>query len=456
MEYRLSEHMTFKKLLRCSFPCVMTMIAISIYSVVDGFFVSNFAGKTPFAAVNLIYPFIMVLASLGFMMGAGGAALVSKKMGEGENEKANQFFSNCFFFSILVGIVCAIISLVFMPQIALAFGADEEMLPQCVLYGRIVGGSVIFFNIQNLFQSFFTAAEKPRLGFLVTIIAGVTNIILDWILIAGVGLGILGAAIGTVCGQAVGAILPIIYFVRKNKSSLRLRFARFDWKAIGRMASNGSSEFIANISSSAVSILLNLGLMRVYGQNGVGAYGIICYVWMIFAAIFIGFNIAVGPRVSYALGAKNQKELKNLFHKSLVLLAIFGVVQCCLSLALAVPISYAFAGYDEGLRTLTVKAMLIYSLVYLFLGYNMWGSSFFTALNNGFVSFLLSFIRLGILECLAILFLPVAFGGESIWWAIPAAEAVGVIMNLAVVFAFGHRYGYIGGKTPILDEKMGD
>ncbi len=448
MTYALSEHMTFKKLLRVSLPCILMMISISIYSVVDGFFVSNYAGKTPFAAVNLFWPYAMVLAALGFMMGTGGSALVAKRFGEGKHQEANELFGNCVFFSILLGLGSSIISLFLLPNIARWLGADDAMFPYVISYGQIIIMGITAFNLQNLFQSFFTAAEKPRLGFLITLTAGIVNILLDWILIVYAKLGIVGAAIGTVSGQAVGAVLPLLFFIRKNDSPLQLRLGRFHWKAIAKMASNGVSEFAGNISASVVSILLNMQLMKYYGENGVGAYGIICYVWMIFAACFIGYNVAAAPRISYALGAQNHAELASLTRKSLIILLGFEVLQCGLSLSLTIPISHAFAGYDEGLLSLTAHASFIYSLVYLFLGINMFGSAFFTALNNGWISLGLSVTRLLLMECGCVLLLPLLIQGEGIWWAIPIAEGLGTIMNLSVIFALRNHYHYGKKEAP--------
>ena len=442
MESGLGKHMSIKSMLFSSIPAILMMVAISIYSVVDGFFVSNFAGKTAFAAVNLIYPFIMVLSSIGFMMGTGGAALVSKRLGEHKLEEANNAFTNCVLFTVIIGLFFSTVSFFFLPQIALLLGSDEEMLPYCVDYGRILILGVTFFNLQNLFQSFFQAAEKGRFGFIVTLGAGIINVLLDALFIVVFKMGIIGAAIGTVTGQVFGAVIPSIYFLRKNGSPLQLKPSPFSFRDVGRMSSNGMSEFATNISASVVSILLNAQLMRFYGQNGVGAYGIICYVWMIFAACFIGLNVSVAPRISYSLGAGNKEEMKSLYGKSLLILLGFGLFQWAFSFSLTIPISHAFAGYDDSLRQLTAHANFIYSLVYFFLGFNMFGSAFFTALNNGVISLLLSIVRLGIMECLCVILLPLAAGEDGIWWSVPLAEGMGTIMNLAVMFAFGNKYGY--------------
>ena len=442
MGYPLSEAMTPKKLLRAATPSILMMISISIYSVVDGFFVSNFAGKTPFAALNLIYPVIMLLGSLGFMMGAGGSALVAERFGEKRQEEANAFFGNCVIFTIALGAVVSGIAYIFLPNIARLLGADEAMMPDCVSYGRILILGLTAFNLQNLFQNFLVTAEKPNFGFLVTILAGVTNIILDAILIAIFKMGVKGAAIGTVAGQMVGGFIPLFYFLRRNDSLLRLRRGKFHVRAIGKMVANGASEFVNNISASVVSMALNYFLMAYFGEDGVGAYGIICYVWLIFAAFFIGYNVAVAPRISYALGAGNKKELRNLFRYSMIILGAAGLIQFAFAEALAIPLSHAFAGYDPDLLALTTHAFFIYSMIYLFLGINMFGSAFFTALNNGVVSMVLSFVRLGIFELSSVCLLHLAFGGEALFYAVPFANFLGLIMNLIVFACFSRRYGY--------------
>ena len=442
MRYALDQHLPFKRVFRVVLPSIAMMISISVYSLVDGAFISNIAGKTPFAAVNLIWPLALLLGSLGFMMGSGGAALVAKRLGEGKPESANKAFSNCVAVSVLLGVVSSLVVFILLPQLAVWMGADEKMLPYCLEYGRILILGVTFYNLQNLFQSFFSAAEKPQLGFFVTLLAGLTNIVFDAILIAGFDLGVLGAAIGTVLGQAVGAIIPLIYFIRKNNSLLQLKWCAWNMKDVFKMMGNGISEFANNISASAVSIALNAALMAHFGEDGVGAYGIICYVWMVFAAAFIGTNIALGPRVSYALGAGNKEELTSLYGKSLLVLAIFGVAMWGLSEALTVPLALAYQGGDEGLYELTVHASRIYSFIYLTLGVNMFASSFYTSLNNGLVSMILSVVRLAGLELGLVLLLPNLFGGESLWYAVPLANAIGLIINLIVMQALGKRYGY--------------
>lgn len=442
VNYEISTRLSLPRLFHACIPMILMMVSISIYSVVDGFFVSNFAGSTQFAAVNLIYPFIMVVGSLGFMMGAGGTALVAKRMGEGKVEEAKRLFFTCFVATVALGVLTTFSSVFFLPRIALALGADENMLPYCVDYGRILILGVTFFNLQNMFQPFFAASGKPALGFVVTVGAGVANILLDALFVGGLGLGCVGAAIGTVIGQAVGGLIPVVYYFAKNGSSLRLVPSRVEWKALGKMIGNGFSEFVSQIVVSAVSMIMNVLLMKYYGENGVSAYGIICYVWMIFGAMFIGLNMGISPRVSYAYGEGDKEHLRHLTKNALILVLVAGVVECVLAEALTVPLSYIYASYDEELRQLTCHASFIYSILYLVLGINMFGSAFFTALNNGVVSAILSFARFMIFEALSIYLCSLWLQGEGIWWGVVIGEAIGFVMNIAVIYAFGPKYGY--------------
>lgn len=440
--YDISERLNLPRLFLACVPMILMMISISVYSVVDGFFVSNFAGKIQFAAVNLIYPFIMVVGSLGFMMGTGGTALVAKKMGEGKTEEAKKLFFNCFVVTVALGVVFSSIFVFLLPKIAEGLGADEAMLPYCVDYGRILILGVTFFNLQNMFQPFFAASGKPGLGFAITIGAGVANIVFDAIFVAGAGWGCVGAAWGTVIGQVVGGFLPVIYYFAKNKSALRLVPAKMQWGAIFKMGANGLSEFVSQIAVSVLSMIMNVLLMKHYQENGVSAYGIICYVWLIFAATFIGLCMGISPRISYVYGEKNKPELRRLTQRALTLFIFAGLFEFIMAEALTVPLSYAYAGYDEGLRQLTCHASFIYSIIYLALGINMFGSSFFTALNNGLVSALLSFARLMLFEAVSVYLCSLFWQGDGIWWGVVIGETLGFVMNFLVIFIHGKRYGY--------------
>ena len=370
---QLSDHFTYRKLIRFVLPSIVMMVFTSIYGVVDGLFVSNFAGKTPFAAINLIMPFIMVLGGIGFMIGTGGTALVSKVLGEGDREKANRYFSMMVLFTIILGAVLTVVGIVFMEPVSLFLGATPEMLTDCVIYGRIVNGFTAAFMLQNVFQSFLIAAEKPNLGLAATIAAGVTNMVLDALFVGVFRWGVAGAAVATGLSQCVGGLLPLIYFLRPNNSLLRLTKTRLELRPLLNACGNGSSELMSNISSSIVSMVYNFQLLKYLGEDGVSAYCVLMYVQFIFVAINIGYSIGCAPVVSYHYGAQNHAELKNMLKKSTLLMGGSGVLLTVLALVLAAPLASIFVGYDEGLYALTCHAFRLFSYAFLFAGFNIFG-----------------------------------------------------------------------------------
>lgn len=442
MNIQLSDHFTYKKLLRFVIPSIVMMVFTSIYGVVDGLFVSNFVGKTPFAAINLIMPFIMILGGMGFMIGTGGTALVSKVLGEQNGEKANRYFSVMVQFTLLLGIILSIFGMIFMRPMAHFLGATDAMIESCVLYGRIVVGFTPAFMLQNVFQSFLIAAQKPKLGLAATIAAGVTNMVLDALFIAAFKWGVAGAAIATGISQCVGGLFPLIYFLRPNTSLLRLKKAKLAWRPILKACTNGSSELMSNISTSFVSMLYNFQLLHFAGENGVSAYGVLMYVQFIFIAIFIGYAIGSAPIVSYHYGAGNHAEVKNMLGKSLALMSISGITLSILAVVLAAPLAKLFVGYDIELYQLTKHAFRIFSLSFLLAGFNIFSSSFFTALNNGAISAAISFLRTLIFQTASVLILPLFFGVDGIWWAITVAEVFACIISAIFLFAKRKRYQY--------------
>ena len=442
MRIQLSDHFNYKKLIRFVLPSIVMMIFTSIYSVVDGFFVSNYTGKTPFAALNLIYPLLMMLAVIGFMIGTGGSAVVSKALGEGKKDKANEYFSMLVYSAVIGGIIISIVGLLFLKQIAIALGADNEMLEYCVLYGRILLLSLPFFILQNVFQSFFVTAEKPTLGLLVTVGAGVTNIILDFLLVGVLKYGLAGAAFATAASQVIGGIAPIIYFSRKNSSLLKLTKCRFYGRVLLKTCTNGSSELMTNVSISLVNMLYNYQLMKIAGENGIAAYGVIMYVNFVFIAIFLGYSIGSAPIIGYNYGAENHKELKGLLKKSLTITAVSGVFLTAAALILASPLSKIFVGYDKELLDLTCNGFRLFSLSFLISGFNIFASSFFTALSNGFVSATISFSRTLLFQIAAVLLLPLILGINGIWLAIVAAEALALIVSAVFLITKKKKYKY--------------
>jgi MATE efflux family protein len=442
MSIQLSNHFTYKKLLRFTLPSVVMMIFTSIYGVVDGFFVSNFVGKTPFAAVNFIMPFLMILGSVGFMFGTGGSALIAKTMGEGDREKANRLFSLIVYVSAACGIVIAALGLVFIRPVAALLGAKDTMLDDCVTYGRIILLALPAYILQYEFQSFFVTAEKPQLGLAVTVAAGVTNIVLDALLVAVFPLGLSGAAAATAISQCVGGLVPLIYFGRPNSGLLRLGRAKYDGKALLKTCTNGSSELMSNISMSVVSMLYNVQLMKYAGEDGVAAYGVLMYVNMVFLAAFIGYSVGTAPVIGYHYGAGNHEELKSLLKKSLALIGIASVVMLLAAELLAKPLAVVFVGYDEGLLALTLRGFVIYSFSFLFAGIAVFGSSFFTALNNGLVSALISFLRTLVFQVAAVLIFPLIWEIDGIWISIVAAELMAAIVTSLFLAGKRKKYHY--------------
>ena len=440
---QLSDHFTYGKLLRFTLPPIVMMVFTSIYSVVDGFFISNFAGKTAFAALNLIWPFLMILGGMGFMIGTGGTALVSRYLGAGQKERARRYFSMLVEFTVLLGLILTAIGLIFMEPIARFLGATEEMIPDCVLYGRIVIAFNAAFMFQNVFQSFLVAAEKPRLGLIATVSAGVTNMVLDALLVGVFRWGLAGAALATGLSQTVGAVIPMVFFLnRENGSALHFSFTPMEAHPLLQACGNGASELMSNISGSIAAMVYNFQLLKFLGEDGVSAYGVIMYVGFIFVAIFVGYSIGSAPIISFHFGAENREELKNMFRKSYLLMAVWGIAMALAAYLLAGPLAKLFVGYDRQLCELTVHAMRLHCLAFLFTGANIFTSSLFTALNDGTVSAAVSFARSMVLQIATVLLLPGLMGPDGLWLAALATDTCALVINICVLGGNRKKYGY--------------
>lgn len=442
MKIKLSDHFTYGRLFRFVLPSIAMMIFTSIYGVVDGFFVSNFAGKIEFAAVNLILPFPMMLGAFGFMIGTGGSALVSITLGEGRKKEANEYFSMLIYVTIGVGLVLTILGVIFTRQIAILLGAEGEMLKHCVTYGRLLLLALVPFMLQNVFQSFLVTAEKPTFGLVITLIAGFTNMILDYVFIGVLEGGVVGAALATGISQLVGGIVPLVYFFIPNKSQLRLVRAKLNMSALWKTCFNGSSELMTNLSISLVNMLYNFQLIRFAGEDGVAAYGVIMYVNFIFIAVFLGYAIGTAPIIGYHYGAGNKDEMKNVYKKSISFNIVSGIIMCVVAIALSGVLAKLFVGYDANLYSMTQKGFAIYSIAFLVMGLNIYGSSFFTALGNGLVSALLSFLRTLLFQVIAVLVLPIFFELNGVWFAIVAAEGTTLIVTIVFLLHYRKKYGY--------------
>ena len=445
MRIQLSDHFTYGKLIKFTLPTMAMMIVSSVYCVVDGFFVSNFAGKTPFAAINLIMPYIMIFSTVGFMFGTGGSAVVAKTMGEGDRKKANNYFSLFVYVSFILGVLFAVLGIVTVRPVAVLLGAEGKLLEDAVQYSRIILFVLPFNTLQFLFQPFFSTAEKPQLGLVTTISSGVMNIVLDAVLVLLLPqeFKLAGAAIATAMSQVVGGVIPLIYFGRRNNSILRIGKARFDGRIIIKALTNGSSEFMTNVSMSVVGMLYNVQLMEYAGENGVVAYGVMMYVSMIFCALFIGYSIGVAPVIGYHDGAKNYAELKGLLKRSVVLIGVFAVGMVIAGEVFAVPLAELFVGYDTALMDTTVWGFRIFAVSFLFMGYAIFGSSFFTALNDGLTSAIISFLRTLVFQVAAVLLLPLIFGLDGIWYSIIVAEFMAMVLSAVFVVVKRKRFRYL-------------
>ena len=443
MQIKLSDHFSYGRLLRFTLPSIIMMVISSIYSVVDGLFVSNLVGDLALSSVNIVFPVAMIVGSFGFMLGTGGSAIVARTMGEGDQPLANRYFSMIIYAVVVLGAVLSAVCVIYMEPIARFAGASDALISDCVVYGRILLAGSVPFMLQTSFQSFFVVAEKPHLGLALSIAAGVTNMVMDYVLIAVCDLGVAGAAIATVMGYCVGGVLPLLYFLRPKREGIRLTHTRFYGKQLLNACTNGSSELMSNISSSVVGILYNIQLMRLIGEQGVAAYSVMMYVDFVFVATFLGFSIGSAPIVSYHYGAGNHPELKNVFRKSMTVILCTSVAMVILSELLSRPLSSAFVGYNAELLEMTVHGFRLFALCYLFCGINIYASSFFTALCNGALSALISFLRSLLLRGGMVLLMPILFGLDGIWTAVIAAEGLGAVVSLGLLYAKRRQYQYL-------------
>lgn len=449
MKIQLSEHFTYKKLIKFTLPTIAMMIFSSIYGIVDGLFVSNCVGSDAFAAVNLIMPILMILGAIGFMFGTGGSALVAKTLGEGDNKKANEYFSMLMYLLIIIGVILSISGIFVIEPISKWLGAEGETLDACITYGTVLVLGLIPFMLQNCFQSFLVVAEKPGMGLVISLAAGVTNMVLDFVLIYLlqalniVSLGVFGAALATVISQIVGGIIPLIYFSKNNSSLLRLTKTKFKLRPIIKACTNGSSEMLTNLSLSLVNMLYNMQLMKFAQNDGVVAYGVIMYVGFIFIGTYLGYSIGSAPIIGYHYGAGNKDELKSLFKKSLKLIAITSIILTGIAEISAEVLASIFVRTDVNLLEMTTTAIRLYAISYLVSGLNIFASSFFTALNDGVVSAILSFLRTLVFQVATILIMPAIWGLEGIWLAVVVAEFLSLGLSAILLIMKRKKYEYV-------------
>lgn len=442
MGIQLSDHFTYSRLFRFTLPSIVMLIFSSLYGVVDGFFVSNFVGKEAFTAVNFIMPFLMILGAIGFLFGTGGGALIARTMGEGNPDLANRQFSLVVYVSLGIGVILTVLGFWLLRPVASFLGAEGVLLEDCVRYGRVILLANPAYILQYEFQCLFATAQKPKLGLYVTVASGLTNMVLDALFVAVFPWGLEGAAAATALSQCIGGLLPLLYFGRKNSSRLRLTRTQWMGRALLKVCGNGSSELLSNISMSLVSMLYNVQLLRYAGQDGVASYGVLMYVMLVFQSIFIGYSIGVAPVVSYQYGAKNSAELRGLRQKSLRVIGAAAVLMFAVALLSAEPLSRIFVGYDVALLDLTLHAFSIYSFSFLFAGFSIFASAFFTALNDGLTSAVISFVRTLVFQVVCVLVFPLIWGVDGIWLAIVGAEMLAVAVSAGFLVIKRKKYGY--------------
>ncbi len=444
MEIGLDGHFTYRKLLRFVASPVLMMLFTSLYGVVDGFFVSNYVGSTGLAAVNLIWPLVMGVSTIGFMVGSGGSAVVSKTLGEGDHQKANSYFSLLIYVTAGVGLALSVLFLFLIRPVSVALGASGPLLADCVSYGRWLTVFALPFILQVAFQSFLVTAGKPDLSLGFSIFGGAANMVLDWLFIVPLHMGVAGAALATGLGQVIGGVIPLVYFLGKNNSLLSLGRTKWNGWVLLKTCTNGASEMVTNLSTTVVQTLYNIRLMGLVGEAGVAAYGIILYVMFVFTALYYGYAMGAAPLVGFHFGARNRKELQSLFRKSIVLLLGAGVILTALAEAVSGPLTAVFAGYDPDLFAMTLRGFRLYALSFLLMGMSVWGSAFFTALSNGLVSAVISFLRTLVFETGAVLLLPLVLGLDGIWLSGLAAEIASLAVTVGFFRRMGPRYGYLG------------
>ena len=443
MAIKLSDHFTYGKLFRFTLPSITMMICTSIYSVVDGLFVSNLIGENALSAVNIMFPVAMIIGAVGFMLGAGGSAIVARTMGEGKQELANRYFSMIILCVLGLGVSLSMLSLLFVEPLARLVGASDLLMDDCLAYGAVLLGGSFVFMLQITFQTFFVTAELPKVGLFFSLASGVTNVILDYLLMGPLNLGIVGAAWGTVLGYGVGGVLPLLFFLKPAKGALRLCPTRLYLRELKNACVNGSSELMSNLSASLIGILYNLQLMRMVGELGVAAYSVMMYVDFAFAAVFLGFSMGSGPIISFHYGAGNVVELKSILRKSVTVIGAASVSMVVLAQVLGRPLAMAFVGYNPELLEMTVHGFRIFALSYLFCGMGVYGSGFFTALCNGAVSALISFLRLFLFRGGMVILLPLFLKLDGIWLAVVVADALGALIAVLLIWIYRKRYGYL-------------
>lgn len=442
MNTALSKKFNIKEIFKFTIPSVIMMMFFSLYTIIDGIFISNYVGTIALGALNIIFPFQCLCIGLAIMIATGGSAIVARYLGENENEKAKSLFTLFVCFEIFVALLMSLIGLIFQEQIVFLLGASDIQKPYALEYFRIYVSMLPFIFLQNAFQTLFVTAGHPKLGLFLIILAGITNITLDFVFLDLFSMGITGAALGTVIACMIPSVTGLIYFSFNRKGSLYFVKFSVDFRSISASMLNGSSEMITNLANAITTFLFNMQCMRFYSEDGVAAITIILYFQFLISAIYFGYSTGIAPVISYKYGSNDRKQLKYIFSRSLMIIIGISIIAFTSSFVLIYPVTSLFASDNNNVYNIVINNYKYYAPSLLIFGISVFASSFFTALGNGIISGIISFSRTFLFLSLSLILLPLIFNEIGIWLSVPVAEVIGILVAGTCLFKFKAKYLY--------------
>lgn len=428
-------------LLKFAFPTMVMMVFMSLYTIVDGIFVSRLVGSNALSAVNIVYPVISLLIACGIMLSTGGSAIVARQMGEKREQEARENFSMLAVVSVLTGIVILVLGLMFLEPICRILGGTPVLLEDCKIYLGVLLGFGPLTMLQMLFQTFFVTAGKPGLGLGLTLTGGVVNMVLDYVFMGPMQMGVLGAALATGLGQAIMAVAGVVYFL-KVKGNLYFVKPVFRGNILLQSCGNGSSEMVSNLSTAVVTFLFNITMLKLAGEDGVAAITIVLYGQFLFTALYLGFSMGVAPVVSFNYGNQNHAQLKRIYKICIGFILGSSVFILGIALLFSEPIVGIFTGEENHTYELAVEGFFQFSFNYLFAGINIFASALFTSLSNGKISAIISFCRTFVFITVSIVLLPRVMGITGVWLSVPLAELVTLFISITYLKGQKEVYHY--------------
>ncbi len=442
MNTTISQKFTLTSLLKFALPTTIMMVVLSIYTLVDGVFVSNFVGELAFSAINIIFPFISLIFALGIMAATGGNALVANNLGQGDDEKARENFTLIVIFATGLGLLLMMVGIVFNKEIARLLGATPLIEEYARDYLSTLAPFIPLAIWMGFSQILFVTIGKPTLGLIATLVGGITNIIFDYLFIVVMNMGIKGAALGTGLGYSLPGLFFIYYFLFHRKNSLYFVKPRWRARVLLKTFTNGSSEFVANLATSITTFMFNLIILDLAGEQGVAAIGIILYAQFLLMSAFLGYAQGVAPIFSYAYGARDHLQLKKVFSISIRVIILFSLAIASFSYFASSSIVGIFVERQSQVFSLAKNGFSVFSLSFLFMGVNIFSSSLFTAFSNGKISASISFLRTLVFILGYLLFLPRFLGLPGVWLAIPLAEFTTMFFSISYLTIQRKKYHY--------------